>query len=167
MWNIIGRVRQRKLKNDSSKRSHLQQDTVFQSSDRNAQQTRAATSSCNIKKDKCNIEQLSSNDLLNETVCTDVAVCSSGSVEAKVDFINVGGISYAFFPSANLWLMMGEIRKRKNARSKTNWNFVYMDIDMKQWNRSINIVKLEHSVTLLCHISRCVDRVGLLLLSRW
>lgn len=109
MWNIIGRVRQRKLnisKNDSSKSSHhIQQDTVVQSSVRKVQQTRAATtqSSCNIKKDKCtNIEQLSSNELLNETVCTDVAVCSSGSVEPKVDFINVGGISYAFFPSANL-----------------------------------------------------------------
>ena len=109
MWNIIGRVRQRKLnisKNDSSK-SHIQQDTVVQSSVRKVQQTRAATaqSSSNIKtkKDKCtNIEQLSSNELLNETVCTDVAVCSSGSVEPKVDFINVGGISYAFFPSANL-----------------------------------------------------------------
>ena len=70
MWNLIGRVRQRKLnisKNDSSK-SHIQQDTVVQSSVRKVQQTRAATtqSSCNIKKDKCtNIEQLSSNDLLN------------------------------------------------------------------------------------------------------
>ena len=107
MWNLIGRVRQRKLnisKNDSSK-SHIQQDTVFQSSVRKVQQTRAATtqSSCNIKKDKCtNIKQLSSNDLLNETICTDVAVCSSCSVQPKVDFINVGGISYAFFPSANL-----------------------------------------------------------------
>lgn len=107
MWNIIGRVRQRKLntsKNDSSKSSHHQQDTVVQSGVRKVQQTRAATtqSSCNIKKDKCNIEQLSSNDLLNETICTDVAVCSSCSVQPKVEFINVGGISYAFFPSANL-----------------------------------------------------------------
>jgi len=45
MWNLIGRVRQRKLnisKNDSSK-IHIQQDTVVQSSVRKVQQTRAAT----------------------------------------------------------------------------------------------------------------------------